>query len=105
MLPLPNLLAIAVLLVGIPLNLVVTVMLIRKSSEAPTIKVLRERMVVALCVTLVVVAFSLVFWNNDTIPPYVETDVTKIITRCVLLVVAVVPALYWLAIYYRDQER
>ena len=98
---LPNLLAIAVLVVGVPLNVIVAWMLWRRYREAPYIRTLRERLIVELAVLLVVVVFGLIFLNNDTLPPPLDLDITKIITRATLLVIAVVPAAYWLWLYRR----
>jgi len=97
--PLPNLLAIVVLLVGLPLNVVVTAMLLRRSREVPRNPVLHERMVVSAFVLILVVVFGLVFLNNDTLPPPLDVNVTKIITRLTVLGIAVIPALYWLTLY------
>lgn len=98
---LPNILAIAVLMVGIPLNALVTVMLWRASRTDPDILVLRERLIAAAAVLVLVITFGLIFLNNDALPPWLTTDVTKLVTRFVLLAVAVVPALYWLRLYWR----
>jgi hypothetical protein len=87
------------LVVGIPLNVYVTFRLLGLARSSPTLRVLRERTLVSVCVLLVVVVFGLIFWNNDTVPPVLGLDVTKIVTRLAVLVVAVVPALYWLWIY------
>lgn len=88
-----------VLLIGVPLNLYVTAKLLVLARSQPTFRVLRERAIVAVCVLLVVVVFGLIFLNNDTIPPFFGTDTTKIITRIAVLIVATVPALYWLRLY------
>jgi hypothetical protein len=100
--PLPNILAIAVLLVGVPLNVIVTIMLFRRSREAPTIKVLRERMVVSAVLLLALVVFGLIFLNNDTLPPPFDVTLTKIVTRSAMLLLAVVPASYFLFLYWID---
>ena len=94
-----NILAVAVLVIGVPLNLTVAVMLWRRYRAAPHIRVLRERLIAELAVLLVVVVFSFVFLNNDTFPPPFDTDFTKLVTRLTVLVMAVVPAVYWLTIY------
>lgn len=102
----PNLLGLLVLLVGTPLNLLVTVMLWRRSLNYPRIRVLRERAVVASAVLLTVVVFGLIFVNNDTLPPPLSTEITKWVTRAVLLLLAIVPALYWLILYrFTSRER
>lgn len=102
---LPNLLATLVLVVGVPLNLLVTALLWRHSRDHPHIHVLGERFIAALSVLVLVVVFGLIFLNNDRLPPWLTTDVTKIITRFVLLGVATIPALYWLRLYWAPKER
>jgi hypothetical protein len=92
-------LAVLVLVVGVPLNIYVTLKLLGLAASSPGIRVLRERALVAVCVLLIVVVFGLIFLNNDTIPPVLGLDLTKVITRGAVLVVAVVPACYWLWIY------
>jgi uncharacterized membrane protein len=94
-------LALATLLIGVPLNLYVTLRLWRLSREQPHIKVLRERAIVAALVLLLVIVFGLVFVNNDLSIPFLQSAVTKYVTRIAMLVVAIVPAAYWL-ILYRD---
>ena len=98
---LPNVLAVLVLVVGIPLNALVTVLLWRRSHAHPRIRVLRERLITEEAILVLVIVFGLIFLNNDTLPPPLDTDVTKIVTRLVLLGVAVIPALYWLWLYRR----
>ena len=94
-----NLLGLVVLLVGTPLNVIVTVMLWRRSMRYPELRVLRERAVTASLVLLTVVVFGLIFVNNDTLPPPLDVVITKWVTRVVLLLLAIVPALYWLLLY------
>ena len=98
---LPNILAVLVLVVGVPLNVLVTVMLWRRSHAYPRIRVLRERLITEEAILVLIIVFGLIFLNNDTLPPPLDTDVTKIVTRLVLLGVAVIPALYWLWLYRR----
>ena len=98
---LPNILAVLVLVVGVPLNALVTLMLWRRSQAYPWIRVLRERLIAETCVLVLTIVFGLIFLNNDTLPPPLDTDVTRIVTRAVLLGVAVIPALYWLWLYRR----
>lgn len=102
---LPNILAILVLVIGLPLNVAVALLLYRRSRAFPNIRVLRERFIVELGVLILVVVFGLIFLNNDTLPPPLDTDITKIVTRAVLLIVAVFPACYWLVLYWRSPKR
>ena len=87
------------LLVGVPLNYYVTRKLWRLSAERPDLRVLRERAIVSTAVLLIVFVFSLVFFSNDSVPPILGSDITKIVTRVAILALAVVPATYWLRIY------
>lgn len=96
---LTSVLALITLLVGVPLNLYVTVKLWRLSTAAPEIRVLRERAIVATAVLLVVLVFGLIFLNNDLVPPFVSFQDTKILTRLVMLTVALVPSSYWAYLY------
>ncbi len=91
--------AILVLVIGVPLNVVVTTMLGWKLHKAPHLRVLRERFVVALAVLFVVALFGLIFLNNDTLPPPLDTEATKFVTRAFMLGLATIPALYWLWLY------
>lgn len=94
-----NLLGLLVLLLGTPLNLIVTIMLWRHSVRYPRLRVLRERAVTASLLLLAVVVFGLIFVNNDTLPPPLDVVITKWVTRAVLLLLAIVPAVYWLLLY------
>ena len=103
--PPPNvLMAIGVLVIGVPLNVMVVFLLARVSLGTPGSKVLRERLVAALLVLVLTVVFGLIFFNNDTVPPYIETEATKLITRAALLAVAVIPACWWLYLYFKGDR-
>lgn len=99
---LPNLLALLVLVIGVPLNLLVTWMLWRQSRAHPDLGVLRERLIASVAVLVLVVVFGLIFLNNDRLPPFLTTDTTRVVTRAVLFVVAVIPAVYWLILYRKS---
>ena len=88
-----------VLVVGVPLNVYVTLKLRTLSASSPRVRVLRERVLVSATVLLVVAVFGLTFWNNDTVPPVLGLDITKLVTRAAILILAIVPACYWLFIY------
>ena len=94
---LPSVLAVLVLLLGVPLNLYVTIRLRRISRENPRIPLVRFQYIVSSLVLLTVVVFGVIFVNNDLPPPpplgFAET---KLFTRGVLLVLSIVPAAYWL---------
>jgi len=97
----PTMLAVLVLVVGVPLNVYVTAHLWRLSLVSPRIKVLRERAIVSTFVLIIVLLFGLVFVNNDMPSPVLPFDETKLFTRLAMLTLAIVPALYWLRIYGR----
>jgi len=104
MLQIANLLAIAVLFIGAPLNWYVTWRLWQLHRVNPEIRVLRERGIVATVVSLTVTLFGLIFLNNDALPPPFSIEVTKILTRFAMLMIAVVPAVYWLWLYLFDDK-
>lgn len=95
----PNVIALMVLVIGVPLNVAVTLLLWRTYHQAPRNMVLRERFIAEVMVLALVVVFGFIFLNNDTLPPPLDTDVTKLVTRLMLLTIAVVPAVYWLYLY------
>ena len=93
---LPSILALLVLVVGVPLNVYVTWKLWRLLRSDPGILVLRERVVVALAVLLLILVFGLIFLNNDLDAPVLTFDETKLYTRAVTAILAFVPATYFL---------
>lgn len=100
----PNLIGLLTLVIGVPLNLAVVLLLLMKSRQRPDLQVLRERFVVALATLGLVTIFGLIFVNNDTIPPWFDLAATKLITRLTMLVVGVVPAVYWLVLYLKARR-
>jgi hypothetical protein len=92
-------LALLTLLVGVPLNVAAAYLLRRKSREAPHLRVLRERFVVSVITTIMVLVFGLIFVNNDQEVPPLNEVATKLITRFVMLGMAIIPAVSWLFIY------
>jgi len=95
----PTLLAFVVLFVGVPLNLYVVHRLWQLVRAEPDNAVLRDRVIVALAVLLLIVVFGLIFLNNDLDAPVVSFADTKLGTRTVAVILAIVPASYWLWIY------
>lgn len=91
-------LALATLFIATPLNWIVVVKLWGLYRAEP-LPILRERLIVAIAVAIVVTTFALIFVNNDLVPPIVGLDGTKILTRGVMFVAAVIPPLYWLRLY------
>lgn len=89
------------LLVGVPLNLFVTVLLLRSALERPRLRVLFERFVSAVFVLLCTVSFAIVFRSNDSPVPFLDPEVARIWTRTAIDAVAIVPALFWLYLNYR----
>lgn len=97
----PEVIAILVLVIGVPLNVLVTILLWRTYRAHPTYRLLRERLVVEIAVLLMVVVFGLIFLNNDSAIPPFDLGATKLITRWAVLGLATIPACYWLALYWR----
>jgi hypothetical protein len=95
----PELIGRLTLFIAVPLNVVVTLMLLHQSRLHPKLRVLRERFIAAAAVLFTLVVFGLIFVNNDQAAPPLNEDATKIITRLAMLVVGVVPAAYWLWLY------
>jgi hypothetical protein len=85
--------------VGVPLNVTTTYLLRRKSRQAPHLRVLKERFIVAAITTIVVLVFGVIFVNNDRGVPWLGLDATKLITRVAMLGIAIIPAVGWLLIY------
>lgn len=96
-----TLIAVAVLGLGVPLNAYVTYRLWHLARARPHLRVVRERAIVATAVLVIVVLFGFVFLSNDQVPPYLPLDVTRVVTRLAILLLAVVPASYWLWVYRR----
>jgi hypothetical protein len=99
----PMLLGWLVLVIGVPLNLFVVGMLLRKSRARPDLRVLRERFITAVVILALVLVYGLIFVNNDTIPPPFDLATTKLITRLAMLGLAIVPASIWLWLYRKQR--
>lgn len=98
-------LGLAVLVVGAPLNVLAAWLLLQKSRQAPHLRVLRERYTLAVITTLLVIIFGVIFVNNDQdVPPLADTA-TKLITRALMLVMAVVPAASWIRLYHSSKQK
>jgi hypothetical protein len=87
------------LVIGVPLNVAATLLLLRKSREAPHLRVLRERFLVAVVTTVAVLLFGLIFVNNDQTVPPLDLETTKWITRLAMLGLAVIPAAGWILVW------
>ena len=96
-----DLLAALTVFIAAPLNWVVAAMLIRLSLRAQHVRVLRERAVTAVALAFIVTVFALIFVNNSFVPPFLDFETTKYITRGTLLVLSVLPTIYWLRLYLR----
>ena len=92
------LLALAVVFIAAPVNWYVVWRLWRLRRRDPTNRVLRDRMYVAIALSLIVSIFALVFLNNEVIPPPIDLFGTRLLTRSAILGLSL-PALYWLWIY------
>ena len=95
----PEMLTVLTIGVALPLNWIVTILLWRVTRAAPDVRVLRERAIVALSLSLIVTVFVLIFLNNDLKPSPLDFESTKFVTRGVLLAMSVIPALIWLRLY------
>jgi hypothetical protein len=96
-------LAILVVGVAVPLNFYVMVVLWRLSRKAPWALVLRVQAVSWTSLTLIVAVFAAVFLNNELEMPPLDNEATKIVTRGALLVLSIIPAVYWLRAVWRRQ--
>jgi hypothetical protein len=101
---LSDLLTVAVIFVALPLSWLVAVLLWNLSRGNPKLYVLRAHAVAALAIAIIVTVFTIVFVNNNlAVPPPLDLDATKIITRGTILVVSTVSALYWLLLVWRSK--
>jgi hypothetical protein len=92
-------LGLVILAVGVPLNVAATLLLLRESRRFPHLRVVKERGIASTISTVVVLFFGLIFVNNDQeIPPF-DVDTTKLVTRIVMLGLAVIPAATWIYVY------
>lgn len=89
------------LVIGVPLNLVVTVLLLRSALERPRLWMLFERFVSAVFVLVLTVSFAIVFRSNDLDVPFLDPEVARIWTRAAVDAVSIVPALFLLWLNYR----
>jgi hypothetical protein len=87
------------LALGVPLNVTTAFLLRQKSRQAPHLRVLKERFIVSVITTVVVLTFGLIFVNNDQLVPPLDVDTTKLITRLAMLGIAIIPAASWILIY------
>jgi hypothetical protein len=96
---LPEILALLVIVVAAPLNWAVALLLWRLSLAAPRIRALRANAIAALALATIVSVFAAIFVNNGLETPVLGPQETQLVTRGALLILAVVPAAYWLAFY------
>lgn len=96
-----DVLGLLTLVFALPLSWVVSALTWRLSLARPTNKVLRDRAIVALAVSIIVTVFALIFLNNDLDIPPLSTDITRIVTRSVVLVCSVSASAYWLWVFYK----
>lgn len=93
------------LLVCVPLNIVNVVLLAKKLGERPDLAVLRERLRVAVVLLTVLFVFGLIFVNNDRPFPPLDVEMTKLITRSIMLVLGIVPAVGWILLYRKTRPK
>lgn len=101
MIDIPAVLAWLVVVVAMPLNWLTAVLQWRLSNVAPAIRVLRERAVAATALAIIVSVFALIFVNNDLGMPMLDLAATKLLTRGTMLALSVIPAVYWLRLWWR----
>jgi hypothetical protein len=99
-----DVMAVLVVVVAMPLNWTVVALLWRLHRQAPEVRVLRERGIVATALAIIVTVFALVFLNNDLDVPLLDFESTKLVTRSAILAASIIPALYWLSIYWRGPD-
>ena len=99
---LPQLFALLVVLIAAPMCWYVTVILWRLSRAAPVGVTLRVVAVMSTSVALIVTAFGLIFINNGMDNPVLNSRETMLVTRGSLLVLSLVPTVYWLRWYRRN---
>lgn len=97
----PEFIADLVLLVGVPLCVLATFELWLTWRSDKTSKVLLRDLQVQFVILLAVFVFGLIFRNNDTLPPPLDTAATKLITRYVILGVALISSLTFLWLVWR----
>lgn len=93
-------LAVLTLVIGVPLSAYAVARLwhVSFSQRNP---VVRERAITETIVLFTAIVFGIIFLFNDKILliPFLDSEGTKISTRAAVLVLSVVPALYWLFLY------
>lgn len=92
--------AVLVLAVGVPLNWYVLRILRTLYRERPN-PVLRERTITERLIIVTAVVFGVIFLFNDGfLPiPFLNSDLSKIVTRSIILALVTIPATYWLRLY------
>lgn len=94
-------LTVAVILVALPLSWLVAALLWNLSRGRPELRVLRAHAVAALALAIIVTVFTAIFTNNALIPPPLDFEATKFITRGTVLIVSTASSLYWLRFVWR----
>jgi len=98
---LPGLLTILVVFVAMPLNWYVTLLLWRLHRAEPDVSAIQVSGILSTCVAAIVTVFALIFINNTLDNIVLDSYSTQVVTRGALLVLSIVPALYWLRWYRR----
>jgi hypothetical protein len=96
---LPSALALLVIFVAMPLDWYVTFILWRLTHTDPKGRTLRAVTAFSFCIALTITVLAVIFINNGMDEPVLSTYETMVITRATLLVLSVVPAVYWLRWY------
>lgn len=98
----PALLAYLVMVFVVPVSWFAVWRVARLYRKAPHIGVLRDRLVVAVALAIIVTVFGIVFLNNEMANPVLSTLHTRLLTRSAVLGLTL-PPLYWLWLY-RDHH-
>ena len=85
--------------VAMPLSWYVAWRLWRLSRGYRANRVIRQQAIAAVALALIVTLFAIVFINNDQQVPPLTPAQTRVMTRGALLLLSVIPALYWLYLY------
>lgn len=88
-------LAYLVILVAVPINWYAVWKIARLYRKAPHLGVLRDRLIVAVALAIIVTVFGIVFLNNELTNPVLSTNQTRLLTRTAVLGLTL-PPLYWL---------
>lgn len=99
----------ATLIIAFPLGALAAALLYQAHRQAiedlgHPLRVLRLQLVVEVVLTCLMLLFGLIFVNNDQVPPPLDVETTKYITRIAILLAGLIPTVMWLWIYLKPQR-